>query len=118
MEIDNFPVPISAGQALSGQIDIGTKSLVGIVLPVGWSAAAGGISFQVSVDGGATWNELTTQAGAAYAVGFTAAGAAYIAIDPATLRGIQSLKIRSGTAVAPVNQTNLVALTLVTRLAL
>jgi len=117
-EIDNIAGQIAAGQSLSAQINIGTKSLVGLVLPGNWSAAAGGISFQVSIDGGATWGELTTQAGAAYAIGFTAAGAAYIAIDPATLRGIQSLKIRSGTAAAPVNQTNAVTLQLVTRIAL
>jgi len=109
---------IAAGQSLSPEIDIGTKSLVGLVLPAAWIAAAGGISFQVSVDGGSTWNELLTVAGAAYAVAFTAAGPAYIAVDPSTLRGVQAIKVRSGTAGAPVNQTSTVALTLITRLAL
>jgi hypothetical protein len=118
MEVDNIAGQIAAGQSLSAEIDIGTKSLVGLVLPANWSAAAGGISFQVSVDGGTTWNELTTSAGAAFAIAFTAAGAAYLAIDPATLRGVQALKIRSGTAGAAVPQTNLVTLTLVTRLAI
>lgn len=115
-EVDNIQAQIAAGQSLSAEVDIGSKSLVGLVLPGTWIAATGGISFQVSVDGGATWNELTTSAGAAYAIAFTAAGAAYIAIDPTTLRGVQAIKIRSGTALAPVNQTATVTLTLVTRL--
>lgn len=116
-EVDNISASIAAGQSLSPEVDIGSKSLVGIVLPANWSAAAGGLSFQVSVDGGVTWNELTTVGGTAYAIAFTAAAGAYIAIDPATLRGVQAIKIRSGTAGAPVNQTNAVTLTLVTRLA-
>lgn len=116
-EVDNIAVQIAAGQSLSPEVDIGSKALVGIVLPSAWIAAAGGISLQISVDGGNTWNELTTAAGAAYAVAFTGAGPAFIAIDPTTLRGVQAIKVRSGTAGAPVPQTSLVALTLVTRLA-
>jgi hypothetical protein len=115
-EVDNITAQIAAGQSLSAEIDIGPKSLVGLVLPANWIAATGGISFQSSVDGGTTWNEVTTVAGAPYAIPFTAAGAAYIAIDPKTLRGEVALKVRSGTKAAPVNQTNLVTLTLVTRL--
>lgn len=115
-EIDNFTAAIAAGQSLSAAIAIGNKSLVGLVLPANWSAATGGISVQVSVDD-TTFGELTTVAGTPYAIGFTAAGGAYLAIDPNTLRGVRSLKIRSGTAAAPVNQTNAVTLTLVTRLA-
>jgi hypothetical protein len=107
---------IAAGQSLSAEADIGNKVLVGIVLPANWSAAAGGLSFQASVDGGVTWNEVTTAAGSAYVVGYTAGGGAYLAIDPTTLRGISSFKVRSGPAGAPVNQTNLVAIQLVTRM--
>jgi dienelactone hydrolase len=70
---------------------------------------------QTSIDGGATWNEMKTPAGTPYSIGFTAAGATYLAIDPRALRRAQALKIRSGTALVPVNQTNLVSLTLVTR---
>ena len=97
---------------------IGNKSIVALVLPAAWVAAAGGLSFQVSVDGGANWRELSTSAGAAYAVAFTAAGPAYIAIDPTTLRGFSSVKVRSGPVGAPVNQTAVggVTVTLVTRL--
>src|SRR5277367_6377924 len=114
-EIDNIQGVIQSGTSLSPEVDIGSKCLVALVLPANWVAAAGGISFQVSVDGGTTWNELTSVAGSAYSLAFTAAGAAYLAIDPATLRGVQAIKIRSGTAASPVNQTNTVNLTLITR---
>jgi hypothetical protein len=115
-EVDNIQTSILAGASLSAQTDIGTKSVVGIVLPSNWTAAAAGITFQVSIDGGLTWNELLTVSGAAYTVAYTAAGGAYIGLDPATLRGFPSLKVRSGTVGAPVNQTNAVTLQLVTRL--
>jgi hypothetical protein len=115
-EIDYIPVLIAINTAISAEIDIGNKSPVALVLPPGWIAAAGGISLQASADGGTTWNEVTTAAGSPYAIAFTAAGGAYIAIDPTTLRGISALKVRSGTSGAPVNQTSAVTLTLVTRL--
>jgi hypothetical protein len=115
-DTDIRTVTIAAGQSLSPQIDIGTKALVGLVIPSNWSAAAGGISFQASIDGGSTWNELSTAAVAPYFINYTAAGAACFAIDPTTLRGFASFKIRSGTAGAPVNQTNSVTLSLITRL--
>ena len=115
-EVDNITAQIAAGQSLSAEVDIGNKVLVGLALPANWSAAAGGISLQASIDGGTTWNEVTTVAGTPYAIVFTAAGAASLAIDPTTLRGISSLKIRSGTKASPVNQANTVTLTLITRL--
>jgi hypothetical protein len=87
------------------------------VVPANWTTA--GISLQASVDGGTTWAELTTVAGTPYAIGSLTGGTLsyYIAIDPTTLRGVMALKIRSGTQALPVNQTNAVTLTLVTRLA-
>lgn len=115
-EVDNVNAQIALNQSLSAEVDIGGKSLVGLVLPAAWVAAAGGISFQASIDGGTTWNELMTGVGIPFSLAYTAAGPAYIAIDPTALRGVQALKVRSGTAGAPVNQTSAVTLTLVTRL--
>jgi hypothetical protein len=114
-EIDSITAQIAAGQSLSAEADIGNKVLVGLVLPATWSTAS--LSFQASVDGGVTWNEIMTVAGAAFAIGSVTGGTARdIAIDPTTLRGVQALKIRSGTVGAPVNQANTVTLTLITRL--
>lgn len=116
-EIDIVPVTIVAGQSLSPQVDIGMKSLVGIVLPSSWVAATGGLSFQVSHDGGTTFNELTTaSSAAAYVVAFTGAGPAFLAIDPSILRGVVTLKVRSGLVGAGVAQTNGPILQLITRL--
>ena len=113
-ELDNITATISAGQSLSAEVDIGVgKSLIGIKLPSNWTTA--GLSFQVSVDGGATWGELNDQTPAAIGVGSTAAGA-FIGFDPTKLRGVQAIKVRSGTVAAPVAQANTVNLTLVTRL--
>ncbi len=116
-EIDVITTAIAAGQSLSAEVDIGAKSLVGLLIPANWTTA--GLSLQVSVDGGTTWGELTTVAGTPYAIGSLTGGtlAYYVAIDPTTLVGAQALKIRSGTQASPVNQANLVTLQLITRLA-
>lgn len=117
-EIDYISAAIPAGATgLSAEIDIGNKSLVGLVLPSGWLAATGGISMQASVDG-TNFYEVTLPSGSAYIVAFTGAGPAYIGIDPTILRGIVALKLRSGLVGAAVNQTGAPVLTLVTRLAL
>lgn len=117
MEVDVITAQIAAGQSLSAEVDIGNKSLVGLLVPANWTTA--GISMQASPDGGTTWGEVTTVAGTPYAIGSVTGGtlAYYVAVDPTTLRGALALKIRSGTQASPVNQTNLVTLQLITRLA-
>lgn len=107
-EIDILTTTIAAGQTVSAEADIGNKSLVGIQVPVNWSAAT--ISFQASIDGGATWGPIVNAAGA-YSIASVGAGQSYVAIDPTTLRGISSFKIVSGSS-----QTNAVTLSLITRL--
>jgi hypothetical protein len=104
---DSIAVPIAQGASLSAQVDIGGKTLVGIFVPALWAAA--GLSFQASPDGGATWGELQDTSATALSVStITISGGVpvFIAVDPTKWRGIRSLKVRSGTAAAPVNQTN------------
>jgi hypothetical protein len=116
VEIDTVEVVIAAGQALSPEVDIGTKSLVAISLPPNWTAA--GLSFQASFDG-ETWGELvdtTNTAITVAAVAIAGGNPAQIAVNPAQWQGIAALKIRSGTSGAPVNQVNAVTITLITRL--
>jgi|SRR5215469_12592997 len=114
-EIDYIPVTIAQGTALSPQIDIGTKSLAAVSVPASWVTTS--LSFQASFDGGNTWGELVDQTKAPVTVA-SITGAAQIAVDPNKLRGVQSLKVRSGTAASPINQTAAggVTLTLITRL--
>ena len=112
-EIDVLTTTIAATGTLSPEIDIGTKSLVGLQLPSGWVTAA--ITFQVSIDGGATWGALLDGAtGTVYTIPSVAGGSQVaIGIDPAKLRGWSSFKIQSG-----ASQTNGVTISLITRLAL
>lgn len=102
---------IGTGASLSQQIDLGAMTLVGIVMPASWTAA--GLTFQVSADGGVTWVEHYGSSGTETT--FTVAASQYIAIDPTLWRGVYSLKVRSGTAASPVNQTGGAALTLITK---
>jgi hypothetical protein len=93
---------ISSGTALSPEVDLGIRSLVGIAMPAGWDAAA--LTFQASVDGGTTWQEMTTSAGVA--ISFVVGAGQYMAVDPTLWRGVNAIKVRSGTSGAPVNQTS------------
>ena len=94
------PVTISNGTSLSPAISIGNGLLVGIAMPAGWDAA--GMTFQVSYDGGTTFQEMQS---ASAAISFTVAAGQFIAVDPTLWRGVNTLKVRSGTAATPVNQT-------------
>jgi hypothetical protein len=88
---------------------LGAKSLVGIAMPIGWHAGA--LTYQVAIDDN-TWLNLqngTTE------VSIAAAAGQFIAIADDLWRGITELKLRSGTASAPVNQTADRVLTLVVR---
>lgn len=106
----NTDVVIPINTALSGAVNLGGATLVGIVMPAAWTAA--NLTFQGSVDG-VTYNEITDSAGTAVSV--TAAAARYIPINPATLPGLQYVIVRSGTSGAAVNQTAARTITLVTR---
>ena len=92
-------VTISNGTALSAAVALGDGTLCGIAMPAGWDAA--GLSFQVSVDGGTTWLEMQSSSAA---ISYTAAAGQYIAVDPAIWRGVNHVKVRSGTLASPVNQ--------------
>lgn len=112
MGVTLFTVMIANGQSLSPQADLGAFVLTGIHMPAAWDAAA--LTFQVSPDGGATWNNAVAASGTEV----TVAGAAqqFIPLDPATWRGVQSLKIRSGPSAGAVAQTAARTITLVGRL--
>lgn len=113
--VESSTVQITSGTALSSEVDVGPKDIVGIVVPANWTTAA--ISLQASPDGGTTWAELVDQTATAVGCSSLTGGTLvyFVAIDPTKLRGVQALKIRSGTQVSPVNQTNTVTLTIVRR---
>jgi len=113
-DIEYFTATIAAGAALSGPVQLGRKSLVGIVMPAAWTAAS--LSFQASPDG-ATFDELFYLAAlASTAFVITAPGASqFIMLDPTIWRGVDTLKVRSGTSGSPVNQVAQAVLTLLAR---
>jgi hypothetical protein len=104
MGLSLVPVSIAAGQSVSPQVDIGPGKLVGIYFPAGWTAAAP--TFQVSPDGGATWYEHYSYTGSETVFGSGGSTALYLAVDPTLWNGVVSLKVRSGTPGAPVNQVS------------
>jgi len=108
--IETQTVTIASGTALSPEVTLGEKTLVGIVMPAGWDAAA--LTFQATPDD-VNFGGLCTSAGAE--VSFAPAAGQFIVVDPTLWRGVTGIKLRSGTSASPVNQTANRTLTLVTR---
>jgi len=106
---------ISSGTSLSNSVNLGGLRLFGFVMPSEWDAAD--ISFQASVDGGTTWNDIydgnVATGGTEYVI--DAAASRYIILDPTAFCAITMIKIRSGTSGTPVNQTTNRKLQLVLR---
>ena len=104
----------SASPAVTGGVAMGADTLVGIWMPAAWVAAA--LTFQVSPDGGTTWLELFNDSGVA--VSITAAAGQFISLvtnSNYTWRGINMLKVRSGTSGSPIIQTGGATVTLIGR---
>src|SRR5258708_32918128 len=92
-----LPAAIAAAQSLSPEVDLGGYgSLVGIQVPANWTTA--GITFQCSIDGGVTWGEVTDITGTAITVTSLTGGTLVynVALDPAKVRGVRAIKVRSG----------------------
>ncbi len=92
-------VTIADEAALSDAAFIGTAEIVGISVPTMDNAK---LTFQGSHDG-TTYRDLydSTPAELEWATGT----GDYFATLPANLKGVNYLKIRSGTSASPVNQT-------------
>jgi hypothetical protein len=108
--LTSYPAVIAAGASLSSPTPLGAGVLVGIVMPPVWTAA--GLTFQVSADGGATWQELQDGTGAA--VGYTVSANIAFNVSGYLWQGFNYLRVRSGTPVAPVNQVAAATITLQT----
>jgi hypothetical protein len=106
----NTAVTIANGASLATAVDLGGATVVGIVMPAAWTTAV--VTLSASVDG-TTYNDVTDSAGTE--VSIAAAASRYIPINPATLPGLQYVKVRSGTSGAAVNQGAARTLYLVTR---
>lgn len=91
---------IANGASLSGEIELGNSTALGLSLPTLTSAA---LTFQVAESGGGTYRNLYDDAGTEVTIP-ASTGDRWVALPPALFSGARALKIRSGTAAAPVNQ--------------
>lgn len=98
---------IANGASVSGDVDLGGRKIVAIVMPDAWTAAA--LTFQASPDGVTYYNvyDGPTERNLIVAASY------YSALNIADWVGIRWLRIRSGTAGTPVNQGGARTLTLV-----
>lgn len=105
------PAVIPAAGAVTPYIALAPKTLVGIHVPNGWTAA--NISLQASYDGGTTLVEFGNAAGL-FAITVPGTAGEFIGLDPNIFRGVTGIVIRSGTAAAPVNQVAQATLQVIT----
>ena len=91
---------IANGGSLSGAIDCKGPQPVGVAMPAAWTAAT--ITLQMSPDGGTTWYEVYDTDGVLYNP--AADAGRYIPLSPPVIAGATLIKVRSGTAAAPVAQ--------------
>lgn len=97
---ETLPAVIAANNANTDKINLGGLRLFGIVMPAAWTAA--NLTFQASLDGGTTWNNVKDATGAEVTV--VASASDCVVWLPAAFSALPMLKLRSGPAAAPVNQ--------------
>lgn len=101
---------IASGSSLSPGVDLQGLHLCGLRMPAGWDAAS--VTLQVSYDG-QTWRDLYDVNGE---VAIPVAASRHVALELGRFVGIGSwVRVRSGTAAAPVNQSALRTIELVAR---
>lgn len=97
---DTATATIANGASLSDAVDLGANYVATrLTLPAAWTAAS--LSFQTSPDG-VTYNEMRDDS--SELISRTVAAGYDVALPPALWRGVRYLKIRSGSAAAPVVQ--------------
>jgi hypothetical protein len=108
MSLKTLPLTIPAGHTMSSGVDCsGSTRILRIVMPPDWNAAP--LTFQVSADGGVTYNNLhlTTDAGdfSTYpATVPTVTPNSVLTMPPNTGYGISWLRFRSGTFTTQIKQ--------------
>ncbi len=90
---------IASGASLSTAIDLANDGIIRLLMPAAWTAAS--ITLNVSPDG-ITYYDLYDRSGIEYAI--TVAASRAVILSPADFAGFRYVKLRSGTASAPVNQ--------------
>ena len=109
--IKTFDVAIASGASQSGAVALGAAIPIGIEMPSVWTAAD--LTLLASIDD-VNFSPVYNDGGEELTI--TVGGAArYIALDQSYFVGFASIKLRSGTFDAPVNQGGARTLKLVTK---
>lgn len=95
-------VTIAAGESLSSVVDLADKPILGIIMPAEWTAA--NLSFRAAKDGSDEFKDIYNDTGAELVVQADAGRAIGIDVIAMGLAAWRRLRIRSGTASAPVVQ--------------
>jgi hypothetical protein len=96
-DLEIIPANIPTGQTVSAPVAVGFKTPVALSIPSGYTGGA--LKFNVSPDGGATFQPLFDAANAAVTITAPAAGS-FISLAPATLAGVNMLQLVVATAPA------------------
>lgn len=106
-------VTIASGAALSNGVDLSIHTLVAIAMPVAWTAA--GLTFQVKGDDDDEFQDLYDELGEEVTI--PAAAGHFITLAGLIIyfAGAEHVKVRSGTAAAPVNQGAARSIKLITK---
>ena len=107
---------IPSGASLSDEVNVGSRTIVGVIMPAGWDAA--GITFQALVREPSAnpkvpvFGNVQDESGTEFTI-TTPIQDEYVAITATKLVALGRVKVRSGTAGAAVNQTANRTITLV-----
>lgn len=99
---DQLAATIAAGGSLSGAVNVGVDTVVAIVMPAAWTAAS--LTFQAKGDDDDTFHDVYDEVGNELEV--SADAGRFVALGPLIIyfAGAKQVKVRSGTASAPVVQ--------------
>lgn len=109
--LETVSAAIANGASLSGAINLYGLRPFGVVIPAEWTAA--NLTFQVSLDKGATWINMADQNG--NEISATASAGTCVVLNMAQFASVQYLRLRSGTAATPVAQGGARTLQLILR---
>lgn len=93
---------IANAGSLSGAADVSAGRIVGLQLPAAWTAAP--ITFQGSIDGGATYSDVYDDGVERTIAAGSVVASRVLPLDGDDWRAFTHVKIRSGTAASPVAQ--------------
>lgn len=115
MSITNVKtVTIASGATgQSAEIDLTGSTLVAIVMPAAWTTA--NLTVLASTTSGGTFNPVYDESGNEYVITASTSRVITFAATPCVMAPLRYIKLRSGTAATPVDQTTTRTLYLITK---